>query len=64
MHFRAGERQVPLSAEDLETIDRLMNSEHLLDFEKNELEKSKAAESKGAFEQESLGRPKSKWPYY
>lgn len=53
-----------LDAEDLRTIDRLLSSEHMTSAEKAELAGMRTAGHKGAFEQESLGRPAPEWPFY
>ena len=63
MTFRPG-GSVALSNDDVETIQRLLSSEQLTDSEKSELQKLQRSDSKGLFEQESLGRPKPHWPFF
>jgi hypothetical protein len=65
MQFRPSPHpENPLDATDQKTIERLLASEFLASAEKVELEKQRAAGYKGNFEQESLGRPARKWPFY
>jgi len=64
MSYRPSASSPPLSLEDGETIERLAISEFLTETEKDELKSLKASGSKGAFEQESLGKPKAVWPFY
>ncbi len=64
MAFRPSEPPVPLSAEDVGTSERLLASEHLFANEKKEVQKLLTSGSKGAFEQESLGRPNPSWPFF
>jgi hypothetical protein len=65
MAFRPSEHpENPLDASDQKTIERLLVSEFSTPAEKAELEKLRAAGDKGDFEQESLGRPSGKWPFY
>lgn len=64
MRFYPIENAAPLSEGDHSTISRLLSSEHLTDTEKLELQKIKTSDTKGAFEQEHLGRPGAIWPFY
>jgi hypothetical protein len=65
MRFRpSGGPSSPLDAEDHRTINRLLTAEFLTAEEKAEVEKIRDADSKGDFEQESLGRPAKTWPFY
>ncbi len=64
MEFRPSEPLVPLSSEDVSTCERLLISELLSSEEKIEVQKLLTFGSKGAFEQESLGRPKPSWPFF
>jgi hypothetical protein len=64
MEFRPCEPPVPLSSEDVSTCERLSTSEQLSAEEKIEVQKLLTCGSKGAFEQESLGRPKPSWPFF
>lgn len=64
MEFRASASAPGLTPADLQTIERLLDSPHLETSEKAELEKIKVSGSKGAFEQESFGRPLLEWPFY
>lgn len=49
---------------EYKTIERLLTSPWLLPIEKAELRKMLDTGDKGAFEQESLGRPTTNWPYF
>lgn len=65
MEFRpASEAAVPLEAEDKKTLARLLASDFLTVEEKVHLKKMQHADHKGGFEQESLGKPFSVWPFY
>lgn len=54
----------PLDTEDKRTINRLLASEFITSEEKVEVERTREADEKGDFEQESLGRPARTWPFY
>jgi len=64
MRYRPAAAPIPLTHEDLVTILRLLPSENLTTLEKAELGKMISASSKGNYEQESLGRPSTNWPFY
>ena len=53
-----------LKPNDAQEILRLKEELAEIQSEKVELEKQRAAGYKGNFEQESLGRPARKWPFY
>lgn len=64
MRFRAAPRGPDLTPEERRKLERLMASPTMA-AECPELEAMLAAGHKGAFEQESLGRPRqAQWPYY
>lgn len=64
MQFRPAATAPPLTAEDQKTIDRLLPSEFLTSAEKQQIQQMQASGTKGRFEQESLGHPATKWPFY
>ena len=64
MTFRPVGSAPPLSSEDNATIRRLLICDDLSDQEKSELRTMQTSNSKGAFEQESFGRPRLHWPYF
>ena len=64
MFYRPTSSAVALSREDQATIGRLSTSEHLTSIEKEQLSRMGVACSKGSYEQESMGRPLSAWPFY
>ncbi len=64
MRFRAAPRGPDLTPEERRKLERLIASPTMA-AERPELEAMLAAGHKGAFEQESLGRPRqAQWPYY
>lgn len=64
MRFYPIANAAPLSQGDHSTISRLLSSEYLTDAEKLEIRKIGTSGTKGAFEQEHLGRPGDLWPFY
>jgi len=65
MRYRPAPHAPALTAADIRDIRRLQASPLLEETEKAQLEDMRAAKSKGAFEQESLGLPSlPHWPFY
>jgi hypothetical protein len=65
MAFRAGASAEPLTPKDLTIADRVLNSAHVTDSEKKQVQQMVEAEDKGVFEQEMLGVPPLReWPFY
>jgi hypothetical protein len=64
MHYRPATEGVPLTAEDRRTIQRLLMSSFVTAEEKIDLTAISTAQTKGRFEQESLGLPADSWPFY
>jgi hypothetical protein len=64
MRYRPGAEITALSGDDRKTIRRLLESPHLTGDEKAALVRMADDESKGAYEQESLGVPRAEWPFY
>jgi hypothetical protein len=64
MRYRPVAPPAALTADDRKTIRRLLESPHLTTDEKQALSRMVDEESKGAYEQESLGVPKASWPFY
>ena len=64
MSYRPDTASSAVTKEEVVTINRLLLSAFLTLEEKHELEKMLNAGRKGQYEQESLGSPASKWPFY
>jgi len=64
MTFRPSNSASPLTPSDTKTISRLLLSPNLGDAEKDELLKMQEINSKGDYEQESLGCPAPAWPFF
>ncbi len=64
MTHRILDGSAPLSGSDKSLIARLLESDFLTAGEKAVLSQQLATGNKGAFEQESLGHPARKWPFY
>jgi hypothetical protein len=63
MRYRTSPESPPLSSEDRRRLERLLSSS-LLSPERRELEAMLANGREGRFEQESLGVPLPRWPFY
>lgn len=64
MHYRPATEGMPFSVEDRRTIQRLLMSSFVTAEEKIDLTAMSTAQTKGRFEQESLGLPGDIWPFY
>ena len=64
MHYRPAQEGIPFTAEDRRTIQRLLMSSFVTAEEKIDLTTMSTAQTKGRFEQESLGLPGDGWPFY
>ncbi|EDY20955.1 hypothetical protein CfE428DRAFT_1248 [Chthoniobacter flavus Ellin428] len=64
MSYRPSAVPVLLSKEDVKILLRALDSPYLGEDEKNTLREMERLNDKGAFEQESLGLPVSRWPFY
>jgi hypothetical protein len=64
MRYRPADSAPPLSAEDRRVIDRLLDADAITAAEKADLARMLEANSRGRFEQESLGAPAPLWPFY
>jgi len=64
MRYRPADSAAPLSTEDRRTIARLLDSDAITPPEKSELARMLEANRRGRFEQESLGPPRARWPFF
>ena len=65
MAFRAGTKVEPLTPKDLVIATRVLNSEHVTESEKVQVQQMVKVEDKGIYEQEMLGVPPLReWPFY
>lgn len=64
MTYRPSRVAVPLDPRDVKTIATLLASPTLTKEEKVSIAAMSSNNSKGLFEQESLGRPQAEWPFY
>lgn len=65
MNFRPAPKAPPLTPNEVRDVKRLLRSRILDSLEKSQLHAMLSAQSKGRFEQESLGIPNSnRWPFY
>jgi len=64
MSYRQSAHPAPLSKEDSKILRRALDSPYLREDEKNSLREMERLNDKGAFEQESLGLPENRWPFY
>jgi hypothetical protein len=64
MNFRPDPQSPPLNRAEIDTIGRLLLSPFISEPEKEQLRLMRNFGRKGLFEQESLGLPRSSWPFY